>query len=103
MKKYLFALALVCMQCVSASNSVAHCYFAERYLEHNSKYTEAERKEFMVGTRVPDIRDLDATVHELTHINDVTIDGVRNAKTPFFEQPCRHIQGIILCEIERSA
>lgn len=83
MKKFLFALALVCMQYVSASNSVAHCYFAERYLEHNSKYTETERKEFMVGTLFPDIRDLDATVHELTHIKDVTIDGVRNAETPF--------------------
>ncbi len=64
--------ALMCLMAmlplqVFASNSVAHTYFALKYLENHPQYTEEEKQAFIIGTVFPDIQDLDVTLQGKTH------------------------------------
>jgi hypothetical protein len=53
------------------------------FWEHFPKYSNADKKQFLLGTLFPDVHYLANCPREITYVANVTIDEILNASTPF--------------------
>lgn len=68
---------------VFAAGPVLHVYTAEKFFEIFPKYTDKEKKRFILGTLFPDIRYISELDRTHTHDEHVTIEEILNTRSPF--------------------
>lgn len=85
--KLLFLLFFICVaspwNILQASGPVSHAYLTYRFFEHFPKYTEEEKKAFMIGSLFADIRYLGEASRQKTHFDNITINDILKEKSPF--------------------
>lgn len=76
-----------CLLCSSAplraAGPVLHVYLAERFFEMFPKYSDEEKRRFILGTLFPDIRYISSVNRTDTHEEGVTLNEIVEHPSPF--------------------
>ncbi len=87
MKKIKFLIVLILLTrsyLLQAAGPVTHAILGEMWLDKcGTRYTQNERKLFLIGTLYPDIRYLAALSREATHLSSVSLEDIEKQTDPF--------------------